>query len=568
MEEFADVIVVGGGIAGLVAALSAAERGADVLLVSATPLGSGGDSAIASGGFAVAANRADGDSPSTHRDDTLRSGHGLATRAVVEQVTENGPAMLERLTALGARFARHDNGEFAFAPIPGHSRPRSVRCEGGGTGAVMGPLIEAVRRSGIRIREDVFVRRLRQGPSGRVTGVDLLDREGRPSTEASRTTILAAGGLGQLYAHTSNAEDIFGSGYALALHAGCSVVDLEFIQFTPTALVYPTFAAGMSPGGALMAQPGVTLRNANGERFMRRYDPERGECTTRDVLSRAIDTEVREGRGTSHGGVYLDLSGTTREAIFDISGRFLRAMDAGGFDPFEQRAEVAPETHFCMGGVVIDETGETELPGLFAAGEVAAGMHGANRLNSNALTEAAVMGWVAGESAAKEAAAAAGATVDLASSSNLDDGAPPRMSPLPPSQFFELRNDLQRVVQVSGGVLRSVSDLLDGISRVDAIEKSVLDTGKGSARDALEQMCLVARVVLYSALRREESRGAHYRADFPQTDAVTSHTRVRLVGGELDVATLPAGTGAEHARERRRALAGNLADRQTSTSKR
>lgn len=519
------VLVIGSGLAGMMAALAAYEHGARVTLACTGALGADGDSAIASGGLAVAANTVAGDDPDHHREDTIRSGAGLVTPAVAAAVTAEAPALLDRLVAYGAGFARDPDGGYAFKPIPGHRFPRSVRCDGGGTTTLMTPLVDAIRGSDIRVVEHVFVRDLirANGTEGApvVGAAALREADGASITLTARAVVLAAGGLGQLFTRTSNQPKIFGSGYALALRAGCSVADLEFIQFTPTALVYPTFASGMSPGGALMAQPGVALRNSHDERFMRRYDPENGECTTRDVLARAIHREVSEGRGTRHGGVYLDLSGTTRAAISDISGRFLRAMDAGGFDPFDDRVEVAPEAHFCMGGVAVTAQCETGVPGLYAAGEVASGMHGANRLNSNALTEAAVTGRTAGIQAARHAASTTTSPEPLQAPLSVppDDTAG---TPGDTSTADAVRRRIKELMARSAGVERhadSLGEVLDELRGLVGIIEGHEHACAAQDRQgwiSVGQMRLAAEAVATAALARNESRGSHFRRDHPR----------------------------------------------------
>lgn len=547
------VLVIGSGLAGMMAALAAHEQGARVTLACTGALGADGDSAIASGGLAVAANTAAGDDPDRHREDTIRSGAGLVTPAVATAVTAEAPALLERLVGYGAGFARDQNGGYAFKPIPGHRFPRSVRCDGGGTATLMTPLVDAIRATDIRVVDHVFVRELIRAngtDGGPVIGAAALrEADGSSVTLSARAVVLAAGGLGQLFVLTSNQPKIFGSGYALALRAGCSVTDLEFIQFTPTALVYPTFASGMSPGGALMAQPGVALRNTEGERFMRRYDPENGECTTRDVLARAIHREVSEGRGTRHGGVYLDLSGTTRTAISDISGRFLRAMDAGGFDPFEDKAEVAPEAHFCMGGVAVNAQCATGVPGLYAAGEVASGLHGANRLNSNALTEAAVTGRTAGIQAARHAASTTTSSTESRQASTPTPWHDDAGTPDDPSTADAVRRRIKELMARGAGVERhadSLGEVLDelrGLAGIIDRHEHACAAPDRQAWISVGQMRLTAEAVASAALARNESRGSHFRRDHPRPrPELCAHNLLRWhPDSGLSMQTVPAG---------------------------
>lgn len=260
---------------------------------------------------------------------------------------------------------------------------------------------------------------------------------------------------------------------------------------------------------------------------MSRYDPEHGENTTRDVLSRAIFREVDEGRGTEHGGVYLDLTGTARDAIGDVSGRFLRAMDAGGWDPFRDMVEVAPEAHFAMGGVVVDENAATQVPGLFVAGEAACGLHGANRLNSNALIEAATTGERAGHGAS-----------DFVACQGMPPSAGEHTSATPVSDVADATSrakareamaSLRLLMTRHVGVQRDAAGLRSAEAVIETIVGDARGLPPGAARSALDHRLLTARIVILSALLRRESRGAHFRRDFPDSNpAQLSHIVTRL----------------------------------------
>ncbi|ODM42477.1 FAD-dependent oxidoreductase, partial [Cereibacter johrii] len=398
----ADVVVVGSGLAGLLAALTARESGAAVTLVAQGEIGKSANSWLASGGLAAVTGVDPEDSPELHLADIRRTARGLVFDDIARTfVAEAGPA-IRRLEALGVAFHRTD-ADLALFPAPGHSRARSIRCEGGGAVGLMTTLLDRASEAGIALLGQTTAIEVLKDAGGAAAGLLCHGPDGWLEIEAG-AVLLACGGMGRIFPVTSNHALADGSGYYLALKAGAVLTDLEFVQFTPTSLAWPPEVRGTSTGGGLMAQPGVKLLNARGERFMHRYDPERLEASTRDVLSRAIFREVSEGRGTPHHAVWVDMSETDRAAVAQVSGRFLRAIAAVGIDPFTERVEVAPDVHFAMGGVAADVDGRTAVPGLFAAGEITAGLHGATRLNSNGLTEAAVFGIRAGRAAAGHAA--------------------------------------------------------------------------------------------------------------------------------------------------------------------
>lgn len=537
--ERADVVVIGSGLAGLVAALEADRCGVTVALLSRGEIGSG-NTELASGGLAAVTGIDPGDTPDLHLADIQRSARGLEFPDIARVFVDEAGDAIRSLERFGAKFARTEKSLQLFM-APGHSRARSIRCEGGGTSNLLKPLLARVSESSIRCISRVTVIEIERDEENRVSGVILLDEKGRTYCIAAKAVVLACGGLGQLFPLTSNSSVATGSGYYLALKAGAILTDLEFVQFTPTSLAYPPEVRGTSTGGGLLAQKGVRLLNAHGERFMPAYD-ERAEAATRDVVARAIHREIKAGRGSDHGAVYVDMSAADRKAVAQVSGRFLRAMEKIGVDPYSSRVEVAPDVHFAMGGVAIDSDGWTGVPGLFAAGEIAAGLHGATRLNSNGLTEAVVFGQRAGGAAAEGKAAPAwrfaggretvgicrfiahdprgdsaeGLQKEAISLPEIPVPSAPSVGPTIEDRVEELRVELRLALATGAGIERDGATTANAIANHARLspELALVDRRTAIGFD-LEARYVVSGLVLRAVEARTESRGAHFRTDFP-----------------------------------------------------
>jgi L-aspartate oxidase len=485
------VLVVGAGLAGLSAALAAAPR--KVLVLTDAPLNHGCSSAWAQGGMAAALS--DGDSAEAHAADTIAAGAGLVDPAMARILTEEGPAAVRALASLGAPFDRTGDGAFAQSLEAAHSRPRVARVKGDQAGAaIMQAVAVAVLASPhVAVWAGHRLRGLLQDASGRVHGV-VAQHKGALVEIVAPATILATGGVGGLYAVTTTPPELTGDGLGLAALAGAVISDPEFVQFHPTAIDIGRDPAPLATE-ALRGE-GAVLVGTNGERFMWRYHPD-AELAPRDVVARAIHAEREAGRGA-----FLDArSAVGAHFPKDFPAVFAACM-AGGIDPRNQPIPVAPACHYHMGGIATDAEGRTSLAGLYAAGECASsGVHGANRLASNSLLEAAVFGARAGRAAAEEARGETERLVRL-------------VAPSLPKQALEaLRSAMSR----DAGVVRTAYWLARLVDEIDALE----------ALHGRSASLAAARLVAACALRRAESRGGHFRADATSPDTTPRRTFVR-----------------------------------------
>lgn len=477
------VIVVGAGLAGLAAAMAAAP--ARVLLVSDAPLNSGCSSAWAQGGVAAALSA--GDAPELHAADTVAAGAGLVIPDVARLLAEEGPAAVRWLAALGAPFDRTPAGDFAQSLEAAHSRARVARVKGDQAGrAIMQAVsVAALASPHIVVRTGAKLAGLLQDATGRVRGVTV--RQGAEVVEITgRAVILATGGIGGLYAVTTTPAELKGEGLAFAALAGATVADPEFVQFHPTAIDIGRDPAPLATE-ALRGE-GARLIGDDGAPFMARYHKD-AELAPRDVVARAIHAERLAGRGA-----FLDARDAVGAHFPDEFPAVFAACMGGGVDPRVQPIPVAPACHYHMGGIATDTHGRTSLSGLFAAGECAsAGVHGANRLASNSLLEAAVFGRRAG-AAARDAIAVA---------------TPPLRTPLVPELPAPALAILRRAMSRNAGVVRDAA----GLDRlIGAIDRLQAEHGRAAP-------LVAARLVAEAALARRESRGGHFRADCPDARA-------------------------------------------------
>jgi succinate dehydrogenase / fumarate reductase flavoprotein subunit len=527
MRVETDILVIGSGAAGMYAAIEAARAGCRALLADRSLIGRGGATVMAQMTVAAAIGSETSDHWSHHYDDTLAAGRGLCNEPLAQLLCEQGPACIAEMDSWGIGWARKD-GRITQAMAPGHDRPRCVYVDFLNTGpAVSKTLRGVVNKTGdIRKAGDLCIVDLTTD-DGEVTGAVALHLgSGAPVVISAKATIVATGGLTRLYRRNSASANMSGDGYALALRAGTSLVDMEFVQFFPIGHLWPRLI-GMDP---IMWDPfryklGGRLLNGRMEEFTSRYGSDEDEkyVLTRDLATYAIGKEVEAGRGSPHGGAYLSFQHCSEAELRGAFGPVIDRLAANDIDLTQMPVEVAPIAHYHMGGVVADVTMQSELPGLFVAGEVVGGPNGANRLSGNAITEALVFGRRAGESAAAYAKKQtrergeprhAVASIDLVSA----------RAPVGEINLADAIQTLQATMADDVGPLRNAAKLRRALGTIAQLADAMgeMPPGDGKAFDMqrldwfdLRNMLLVGRTVAEAALRRCESRGAHQREDYP-----------------------------------------------------
>ena len=523
------VLVVGTGAAGLRAAIELAEQGVQVLCVGKRRRDDA-HTVLASGGINAALGTMDPeDSWEQHAADTLRESYWLADPRTVELLCRAAPAAIDDLVRYGAQFAREDDGALSQRYFGAH-RYRRTCFAGDYTGReIQRTLVARAAEVGVAIRDDVYITRLLVH-EGRVFGAyGFQIEDGGRRVILADAVILAAGGHTRIWRRSSSRRDEnTGDAMRLAAEAGCRLRDMELVQFHPTGMVFPEESAGTLVTEAVRGEGGI-LRNAAGERFMERYDPERLELSTRDRVALANYTEIAEGRGTRHGGVLLDISHLDRELVLRRLPRMYRQLlDLAMLDITSTPIEVAPTAHYSMGGVWVDpETHATGVEGLYAVGECATGVHGANRLGGNSLAECIVFGRIVGAEAARWSAQLDVQVRDRDAIAVARE----EVDELLDRRGEEFARPLQRAVRdlmsECAGVIRSESSLRDGLVRLDEVVARAHDmevrpdiAGYDDLAHAfdLHGSLLAARATLDCALERRETRGAHNRSDFPDQD--------------------------------------------------
>ena len=492
-----EVLVVGSGVAGLTAARGCAPR--RVTLLTKTSLVSG-SSPWAQGGIAAAVG-AD-DSAALHAADTLGAGAGLNDPDVVDLLTGEGPARIQTLLELGARFDRDAAGGLHLGREAAHGRRRILHARDATGAEIVRALSEAVRQAPeIRVEEGAFAVDLVLDGS-RVAGVLAVDADGRRMLHLAPAVVLATGSLGRLYLHTTNPPEATGDGLAMAARAGARLVDLEFVQFHPTALA----AEGADPMPLLteaLRGEGAVLLDGRGRRFMLDEHPD-AELAPRDVVARAIWRHQVAGER-----VVLDARAAVGDRFPERFPKVFAICQSHGLDPRVEPIPVAPAAHYHMGGVAVDADGRTSLPGLWACGEVSAtGVHGANRLASNSLLEALVFGARVAEDLRR--AIPAGPVPVRTAGLRIAKGAE---LPLPGTGDAELIARVRRLMWEKVGLIRDKACLLAALDELDRLDSRFAEAA-GEARNLLQ----IARLVTAAALVRHESRGGHFRADVPETD--------------------------------------------------
>ncbi len=531
------VLVIGTGGSGLRAAIEVAEAGVDVIAVGKRPKDDAHTSLAAGGINAALATMDPEDSWQQHAADTIKESYDLANPRTVEIVTQGAEQGIADLERYGMNFAKEDDGRISQRFFGAHTWRRTAFA-GDYTGLeIQRALIHRTEELDIPVLDTVYITKLLTA-DGRIFGAygfDLVD--GTRYRIHADAVILAAGGHNRIWRRTSSRRDEnTGDSFRLAVEAGGRLRDAELVQFHPSGIIEPENAAGTLVSEAARGEGGI-LRNALGERFMERYDPERMELSTRDRVALAAYTEIAEGRGTANGGVWLDVSHLPRETIMSRLPRVYQTlMETQMLDITKEPIEIAPTAHYSMGGVWVDPVDHsTDVEGLWAIGEASSGLHGANRLGGNSLIELLVFGRIVGQSAiaysdglsaqvrSAESVAEARAEIDdlLAS-----DGA---------ENVRALQREVRNLMTEHAGVVRDEAGLLAGLEKLTAIEARMADVGihpdiagfsdLAHAFD-LKSSVLAARATLESALERRETRGAHNRSDYPELDPAM---RVNLV---------------------------------------
>ena len=523
-----DVLIIGAGGAGLRAAIEALAQGVRVGVVCKSLLGKA-HTVMAEGGIAAAmANVDKSDDWRTHFRDTMRGGKFLNNWRMAQLHAQEAPERVRELEQWGALFDRTENGDILQRAFGGHTFKRLCHV-GDRTGLEM---IRTLQDRGVYLGIDVYMectitQLLKDGD--RIAGAFGYWREqGRFVVFRAKSVIICTGGIGKAWKITSNSWEYTGDGMALAYEAGAELMDMEFVQFHPTGMVWPPGVQGILVTEAVRGEGGI-LRNREGERFMERYDPKKLELSTRDVVARSIYTEVREGRGTEHGGAFLDISHKPADYVKrKLPSMYHQFLELADVDITKGPMEVGPTCHYTMGGIRVDaETAQSSVPGLFAAGEAAAGLHGANRLGGNSLSDLLVFGRRAGLAAAEHAKESEMPTVDP---SQIEEAERKMLAPferLDGDNPYTVHSDLQSTMQSLVGIFRNEEDLRRALSEIEKLKERaagirvegsrLFNPGWHLMRD-LHSMLTTAEAVTRSAIARCESRGAHSRIDHPDLD--------------------------------------------------
>jgi len=581
-----DVLVIGSGGAGLRAAIEASAAGVSVGVVCRSLLGKA-HTVMAEGGVAAAmGNVDDRDNWKVHFADTMRGGQYMNNWRMAELHAKEAPACVNELEAWGAVFDRTTDGRILQRNFGGHKYPRLAHV-GDRTGLEM---IRTLQDHGIHqgmefYQEHTIISLLKDGD--RIVGALGYDREkGLFKVFQSKAVIIATGGMGRIYKISSNSWDCTGGGISIAYHAGAELIDMEFVQFHPTGMVWPPSVRGLLITEGVRGEGGV-LRNSQGRRFMfddipenyksqTSMDEEEGwrytqgdknakrppELLTRDHVARCIRREIKEGRGSPHGGVFLDIA-WIKEKISNAPEHIKRKLpsmyhqfkELAGVDITKEPMEVGPTTHYIMGGVRIDpDTQMTSVPGLFAAGECAAGLHGANRLGGNSLSDLLVFGKLAGQHAATYAKKASPASVrkEEVEQQMEESLAPFERDNLPEKQNpFQVQSQLQELMQDQVGIVRNDHELGDAINKLEGLKKvaaqAACDGNRGynpgwHTAMELTHMLTVAEAIARSAKERKESRGGHFREDFPDKSTEFAAFNIGIkkgVDGNMQMSRIP-----------------------------
>ena len=557
-----DVLIIGGGSAGLRAAIEAHDAGANVTIISKSKKGDP-HTTLARGGVNAALGTMDPeDNWIIHAADTLREGEFLADYERVEVLCRSATDAINELVNWGARFHREKDGRLTQRFFGAHTYRRTVFYEDWTGEEIIRVLMEQVNQRKIEIIDDVYVLKLlksaddvngeessaAEGAGGEreevvrgALGIDLKKKE--IVIFKCKSLILATGGYTRVYAvSSSRIFENYGEGVALAYEVGADLVDMEMVQFHPTGMVWPDKALGTLATEAIRGEGGILL-NSKGERFMKNYDPERLELGPRDVVARANYNEIISGRGTEHGGVWLDVTHLRKEVIQErLTTMYEQFQKLDGIDISKEKMEVGPTAHYSMGGVVVDINCRTKIKGFFAVGEVISQIHGANRLGGNSLLDTIVFGKIAGSEAARLAKQEVGHTKKTEAPSQLKLNVDNQKKGFDDDYYggifvvkepIKFRDEIQELMEQNAGIIREQTKLQNGLKRIlelknefyfnkDNIIKEFKIDNNNSENIVLtwqlKSSLIACEAVIRSALMRQESRGAHYRSDFPKLD--------------------------------------------------
>lgn len=520
-----DVLVIGGGGAGLMSAYEATKHDVKVAVVNKGKIKRTGATIMAPGAISAVDDRwkTNGDSKEIMIEDTIKGGSYINNQELVKILAEKSASLVLELERMGAIFQRNETGDKYMLRIDGgHTYARCPYLEDRTGREMVRAMVSELAKRDVPLYENIMITRLikTEGKIAGAVGICLITLE--PVLFECKAIILATGGAGAIYENTDNSIDLTGDGYALALDAGAVLRDMEFVQFYPLGFLFPPSLKGML-GGLLYYS---RLYNSKGERLMEKYDPERLELSTRDRVSRAIMQEITNGNGTPLGGVYMDLT-------FNEPG-FIRKMTPGlyetymnlGINPEKDQIEISPTVHFFMGGLDVNTNWETPIQGLYSAGEVTGGVHGSNRLSQNALAEILVSGAISGKNSAKYALENNRtylSPLEINKEKELVEEIMSQKDGYTPNQ---VRKILKETMTKHVGVYRTDKSLNEALDMINMLEKSTMKISSKSKymnRELLEvienkNMIVTAKSVIISAIERKESRGAHFRKDYPETD--------------------------------------------------
>jgi succinate dehydrogenase / fumarate reductase, flavoprotein subunit len=547
-----DVLVIGAGGAGLRAAIAAAQAGLSVGLVCKSLLGKA-HTVMAEGGIAAALGNVDPqDNWQVHFADTMRGGQMINDYRMVEIFAKEAPDRVLELERWGGLFDRTADGKILQRPFGAHTYRRLCHV-GDRTGLeLIRTLQDKAVHSGVTVHMEMTLTRL-LNDAERIAGAFGYRREdGQPVLFRAKAVVLGTGGWGKVYKVTSNSWECTGDGCAMAYEAGAELMDMEMVQFHPTGMVWPPGVRGILVTEAVRGEGGILL-NANGERFMQRYDPKKMDLSSRDVVSRSIYKEVQAGRGSPHGGAFLDISHRGAEFIKKkLPSMYDQFLTLADIDITKSPMEVAPTIHYVMGGVRVEAgTGATTIPGLFAAGEVAAGLHGANRLGGNSLSDLLVFGKRAGEHAAAYVRELR--TVPVPDERRAAEEWSLLQRPFEAGgneNPYAIHEEIQDVMGTFAGIARTGEQLAEGLQKILALQERaarlrasgsmLFNPGWHTCRD-VRFMLTLCEAIFRSAIERRESRGAHWRLDFPDQDPAwgARNIIIRLGDAGMQVDTRP-----------------------------